>query len=185
MRIFSIVAALACCLLLITSNVLAQGTGAQQRAQELAAAMSKSKHSVKEKHGVRVEKFKEIRSEPAMRSDVRSYAGAYESDMGYALSLQVAANGQVEGSGSEPSPKGGTARYTLRDARIEGALLTGTKVYEDGSTERVEGVFINRTERDSPQASGVTSFGIGVVYDPPKVNPEFSFSITRLFYQRK
>lgn len=185
MRIFPTLVALLLCLLLAPSNTFAQGLSSQQRAQEIAAAFNKSKHRIKEKHGVRVEKFKEIRGELVVRSDVSSYSGAYESDTGDSLSLQVAADGRVEGNGSEPSPKHGTARFTLRDARVEGALLTGTKVFEDGSTERLEAVFINRTDRNSPQDVGVTSFGVGVLYDPPKYAANMNFSLNRLFYQRK
>src|ERR1051325_4530348 len=139
------------------------------RARELAATFSKSKHAVKEKNGIRVEKFKEVRSEPAPKRDARQYTGEYEADYGCSLSLNVYADGRAEASGTEPSADfTRTRRFTLKDARVEGALLTGTKVYEDGSTEAFEGVFINRTDRDSPTAPGTTRFGLGVLLDPPK-----------------
>jgi hypothetical protein len=167
------------------SNSVAQGLGAQRRTQEIVSSFNKSKHVVKERHGIRVEKFKEIRSEPEIRKSAADYAGAYEADNGYAFNIRVGADGRVEADGTEPAPRRESQRFTLTNAKLEGALLTGTKVYEDGTTEKFEGVFINRTERDSPTESGVRSFGLGVLYDPPKTNPEVGFTMTRLFYQQK
>lgn len=155
---------------------------AQQRAQDIAAFFNKTKHKVKERHGVRVERYLEIRGEPVLKSDARDYAGTYEADSGTAFHLRVGADGRVEADGAEPAPHG-ARHFVLKDASISGALLTATKVYDDGTTEKFEGVFINRTERHSPTDKGVTTFGLGVVYDPPKVGT--GFSITRLFYQQK
>jgi hypothetical protein len=170
---------------LIPSDIIAQGLYARQRTQEIVAFFNKSKHVVKERHGVRVEKFKEIRSEPVIRNGAADYAGTYETDSGYALRIAVGGDGRLEASGTEPSPRQQSLKFTLKDAKIEGALLTGLKVYEDGTTEKFEGVFINLTERDSPTESGVRTFGLGVLYDPPKANPEVGFVITRLFYRQK
>lgn len=156
---------------------------ASARARELADAFSKSKHVVKEKHGIRVEKFKDIHSEPAPKADARLYSGEYEAENG-ALSLRVYADGRAEATGTEPAEDFTRARrFTLRNARVEGALLTGTKVYEDGSSEPFEGVFINRTDRNSPADPGTTAFGLGVIFDPPKhVNGN---DMGRLFYASK
>jgi hypothetical protein len=157
---------------------------AASRARELAASFSKSKHEVKEKHGVRVEKFKDVRSEPAPRGDARSYSGEYEADYGCALSLRVGGDGRVEANGSEPATDlSRTRKFTLKGARVDGALLTGTKVYEDGSSEGFLSVFINRTERVSPTDSGTTAFGLGVLFDPPR--SVGGFSMERLFYALK
>lgn len=175
-------AALILALSLVTSDAAARQSDAQQRARELAALFNKSKHIVKEKRGVRVEKFLEIRGEPVVKTDVREYSGTYISDSDCALSIKVNADGGVEARGCEPSPER-PRKITLRGARVSGALLTGTKVYEDGSTEKFEGVFINRTERNSPNAAIVTTFGLGVAFDPPKVGE--GFMLTRLFYQLK
>ncbi|MDT5120602.1 MAG: hypothetical protein QOC96_84 [Acidobacteriota bacterium] len=170
---------------LVTANITAQQqSDPQQRAQEIAASFNKSKHQVKEKHGVRIEKFKEVRSEPVVRKDAREYSGTYVADLGagYTMKVEVGTDGRVQAAGSEPGPNE-SRKFTLRDAKIQGALLTGTKVYEDGTTEKFEGVFINRTERESQTDSGTTSFGLAVVYDPPKVERDYSFSLTRLFYK--
>lgn len=159
------------------------GTNAGRRAAELAAIFSKSKHEVREKKGVRVEKFKEVKSEPAVL-DAAGYAGEYESVAGCGLTLRVAAGGAVEAEGCEPGNEE-NRRYTLRDARLEGALLTGTRVYEDGTSEKFEGLFINRTDRNSPTDAGTTSFGLGVYYDPPKAGRDGAPMLTRLFYRKK
>ncbi|MDQ3817092.1 MAG: hypothetical protein M3362_05310 [Acidobacteriota bacterium] len=173
-------------LCLSSATLFAQQFSSQQRAQELAASFNKSKHRVKERRGVRVEKFKEVRNEPVVKADVREYAGTYVASVGmdYPLKVAVASDGHVEVTGSELS-KDGILHFTLRDAKIDGGLLTGTKVYADGSTEKFEGVFINRTERDSPTAAGTTSFGLGVVYNPPRAESDFGFSLVHLFYQRQ
>jgi hypothetical protein len=152
------------------------------RARELAAYFNKDKRKVKEKRGVRLEVFLEVRGEPAPRADAALYSGAYESEPDFPLELRVASDGTAEGRGAEPT-RGGSRSFTLRGARVSGALLTGTKVYEDGGTERIEGVFIDRTERHAPGEAGTTTFGLGVVFDPPKTGE--GFAVTRLFYERK
>lgn len=177
-------AAMLACLCLTAVGAFARQVNTQSRARELAASFSKSKHEVKERHGVRVEKFKDVRSEPVFKADARGYSGTYEADFGCALTITVGADGRAEASGSEPtSDLARPRRFTLRDARVAGALLTGTKVYDDGATEELEGVFINRTERNSPTDAGTMTFGLGVVFDPPKVGQ--SFVMTRLFYAVK
>jgi hypothetical protein len=161
------------------------GAGAQDagpRARELAAYFNKDKHKVKEKRGARLEVFMEVRGEPVVRPSAADYSGTYEAEPDFHLELRVSPDGAAEGRGAEPG-SGGDRRFTLRGARVSGALLTGTKVYEDGREERIEGVFINRTERHAPGAAGTTTFGLGVVYDPPKTGD--GFEINRLFYELK
>src|SRR5947209_3112993 len=132
---------------LAPSTAAAPQSDAARRARELAASFSKSKHEVKEKRGVRVEKFKEVRSKPALKANAADYSGTYEATAGadYTLSLNVAADGSAEGGGTDPGLAGPRA-FTLTGTRVAGALITGTKTYADGSTEKFEGVFINRTE---------------------------------------
>ena len=56
------------------------------------------------------------------------------------------------------------------------------KVYEDGGEEKFEGVFINRTDFESPTDKGVSAFGLGVVSNPV----EFAgLTLDRLFYTLK
>ena len=163
----------------------AVGAGAQDagaRARELAAHFNKDKHKVKEKRGVRVEVFLEMRAVPDARGVAAEYTGAYESDPDYKLDLRVAADGSAEGRGTEPAPNGSRA-FTLRGAKVSGALLKGTKVYDDGTTERLEAVFATLGVRRSPTDAGESFHGLGVVFDPPKSLG--GSEVTRLFYRRK
>jgi hypothetical protein len=156
----------------------------QTRTRAIVASFNKRKHAVKEKYGVRVEKYKEIRSEPAIRANVRDYAGSYEvPGMGLSLDLKMDANGNVAATGYEQVNGSVWREFTLRNARIEGALLTATKVYASGATEPFEGVFINSTSFDSPTDRGVTTFGLGVLGSSRVVVG--GVSTDRFFYQRK
>jgi len=170
---------------LVPLNIIPQASDAQSRTQEIVASFNKRKHAVKEKQGVRIEKYKEIRSEPAAKQNATDYSGTYEaSDWGYQIEIQVGSDGKVHAGGYEPG-NGGTRqsrRFRLEDARIAGALLTATKVYEDGATEKFEGVFIKRTEFSSPTSDGVSTFGLGVVGSPVDIG---GMTLDRLFYQLK
>lgn len=170
-------------------SALAQQTRqptAQARTQAIVASFNKSKRGVKEKYGVRVDKYKEVRSEPAIEPNVRDYAGAYEvQGLGFSLDLRVDSNGTIAASGYEPVDVDATVmrRFTLRNARIEGALFTATKVYASGATEPFEGVFINRTSFDSPRDTGVTTFGLGVI--GPSTRVVGGVYVDRFFFERK
>jgi len=158
---------------------VAQQISAQTRAQELATAFNKHKHVTKEKHGVRMEKYKDVRSEPAVKQNIADYSGAYEvSDLGYVINIQVGRDGTVQAIGND---KGRTFR--LENARIDGALLTASKVYQDGTTEKFEGVFLNRTDRNSPTDPGVTISGLGVVLNAPFETNGLTYE--KLFYGLK
>jgi hypothetical protein len=167
---------------LCLAGVEGRGQEVGARARELAARFDKDKHKVKEKRGIRMEVFLQMRGEPAPRANPADYTGTYESEPDYPLSLRVSAGGGAEGTGYEPSPAG-PRRFTLRDARVSGAVLTGTKVYEDGSTERFEGVFLKLTVFHAPDDRGETLFGLGAVFDPPKTGAGFEMS--KLFYALK
>src|SRR5688572_33121558 len=72
---------------------------------------------------------------------------------------------------------------TLFRSRIEGALLSASKVYQDGTAEAFEGVFLKRTDRTSPTDAGVTTFGLGVVLRTPV--EQNGLTHEKLFYQLK
>lgn len=170
--------------LLVGSSVsaAAQQPSNQVRAGQIAAAFSKHKSVVKEHRGVTREKYKDVMSEPVVRQGTRAYAGSYEvADVGYVISIQVGNNGSVHASGHEAGQE--SRSFELQNARIEGALLTGTKVYQDGASERFEGVFMNRTERSSPVDPGVTTFGLGVMLAAPIELGGMTYD--KLFYQLK
>jgi hypothetical protein len=163
-----------------TATAIGQTFTAQTRAQEIAAAFNKHKSVVKEKFGVRREKYKDVQSEPTIKGNISEYSGRYEvSELGLAIDIQAVSNGAVHASlyeNSQPS------QIRLENARIEGALLTANKINEDGSTEKFEGVFLTRTDRNSPTDKGVTTFGLGVLLTRPI---EFSGNTyEKLFYQQ-
>lgn len=173
--------------LIVTLLVACSLTGSRQlfsqaRAQAIAAAFTKHKSVAKESHGVRREKYKDVRSAPVVKQNIGDYAGVYEvSELSYVLRIQVGADGRVHANGHD----GGEAPrpFELQDARIEGALLTGTKVYPDGSTESLEGVFMMRTEHNSPTDTGHTTFGLGVLLRSPIERGGMTYD--KLFYQLK
>ena len=110
-----IVLSLAC-----AASVISQQLSSQAKAREIAATFTKNKHVVKEKYGVRVEKYKDVRSEPAVKSNVSEYSGVYEvPDLGYAIRVQVGSDGRIQASGSEKS-----RAFALENARIDGALAS-------------------------------------------------------------
>jgi hypothetical protein len=162
-----------------TVSAVSQQLSSQTKAQAIAEAFTKHKHSVKEKYGVRREKYKDVRSEPLVKPNIREYSGTYEvSGLGYEMTIQVGADGRVEANGNDNGRP-----FRLENARIEGALLTASKVYENGASERFEGVFLKRTDRDSPTDAGVTTFGLGVMLGTPIQVDGNTFD--RLFYQLK
>jgi hypothetical protein len=149
------------------------------RAQTLAAAFNKHKEAVKEKHGVRMEKYKDVRSEPLVRQNIADYSGTYEvSELGYVINLRVGSDGRVQANGFDK-----TRAFTLENARIEGAVLTASKVYQDGATEKFEGVFLSRTDRNSPTDPGVTMSGLGVI--PTTSIEAHGLTYEKLFYTLK
>jgi hypothetical protein len=167
-------------------DAVAQGSSVQARTQAIVASFNKHKHVIKEKRGVRLEKYKDVRSVAAIRSNIRDYAGSYEADgMGMSLDLNVDLSGNVTANGYDRVDMDSPVwrRFTLRNARIQGALLTATKVYANGATEPFEGVFINRTSFESPTDKGETRFGLGVVGNSRQVVN--GVSIERVFYERK
>ncbi len=159
MRTFVVILLLTVC----AGSAMSQQLSSQTKAEQIAAAFTKNKHAVKEKFGIRVEKFKDVRSEPAVKSNISGYAGVYEvQDLGYVINVQVGTDGRIQANGHD-----GARAFRLENARLEGALLTASKVYQDGASERFEGVFLNRTDRNSPTDPGVKSFGLGVLLKTP------------------
>ena len=150
---------------LATVSVRAQDAGS--RARELAAALDKTKYKKKEKPMVTVEFYIDIKNEAVVR-DAASYAGNYASeDSEYNLSLQVN-GGTVSGTGRDWRNENRLS-FTLKDAFISGALLTGTKVYDNGEQQKFEAVFVNRTVSNGKNANEITSqdtkFGLGFIQE--------------------
>jgi hypothetical protein len=168
---------------LLPANVLGQDQNAQTRTQELVAEFNKTKHKVKEKHGIRVEVFVEVRSEAVVKKP-EEYAGVYRMDgNGPALELRISTNGAVEGKGEDTEGR----EFTLNNGRIVGALLIATKIYTNGKSEKFEGVFINRTIRSGKSPADVvengTTFGLGVVGQ--QITIADNIYSGRVFYERQ
>ena len=155
------------------------------RVQEILARFDKRKHKNKQRPGMRDERFVEVHGEADPRADVREYAGTYEErTLGETIELRVGGDGRVEAFGTE-AVEGKARRFTLRDVRIDGALLFATKVYEDGAAAPFDGLFmkLERAEGISPQEiqRRSTAVGFGVVEQR-----QFSGgTLDRLFYERK
>ena len=176
MRSLVVIALLFACLVTVPS----QQSSSRTRAQEIAASFNKYKSKVKEKNGFRMEKYKDVRSEPVVKPNIKDYSGVYEvSDLGFAISIQVGSDGRIVATGHDVQSRA----FRLDNASIENALLTATKVYVDGSSEKFEGVFMTRTERNSPTAAGITTFGLGVILATPFSDSGLTYE--RLFYQSK
>src|SRR4051812_6149418 len=183
---FSIIAAFAVAeALLGTVSSSQQVASADVRTRTIVASFNKSKHVVREKRGIRKEKYLDVRSVPAVRKNAAEYSGDYDApDFGFSLHLRADASGSVEGSGREPLNEDATMfrTFTLRNGRITGALLTGTKVYAGGSTAPLEGVFIDKSTFESPTDKGFTTFGLGVVGTGLRVH---GLDIDKIFLQPK
>ena len=176
MRTLAIVTILAAC----PAIALPQQSSRQSRAQQVAAAFSKQKHVVAEKRGVRREKYKDVRTEPLVKQDISQYSGVYEVvDFGDEIDLRIGSDGRIEANGHDSDQPSRT--FVLENGKIEGAVLTATKVYRDGATERFEGVFLTRTERTSPTDPGTTTIGLGVMLATPREFGGNTFD--KLFYQ--
>jgi hypothetical protein len=168
----------------VASAQAAGSMGAQARSQVIAASFSKFKNISKEKHGVSKTKYLKVESQPAVKANPEDYSGTYEiPDLGFAMRLRVDHSGKVEGTGYEPIVDPAVRRmFTLRDGTIEGALINATKVYANGKSERLEGVFMDRTTFESPTDKGVTRFGLGVIGKPVEVS---GLTLDKLFFERK
>ena len=162
----SLAAALAL-FVVVPRDVYAQASG--QKTRELVAALDKTKYKKKEKANVSIEIYIDIKNEAAVRDPV-DYGGKYESeDSEWSLSLHVERGGMVTGSGFD-AINGETSHrrsFVLKDATINGALLAGTKFYENGEQRKFEAVFVNRTVASGKNANEIasrdTKFGIGFI----------------------
>jgi hypothetical protein len=166
-----------------SAQTAASSSNVQARTQVIAASFSKFKNVSKEKHGIKKEKYLRVESEPAVKSNPEDYSGTYEiPDFGVALRLRVDHSGRVEGGGYDALHADPAVRrtFTLRNGKVEGALLNATKVYVDGQTEKIEGVFINRKIFESPTDKGTVRFGLGVIGKPFEVS---GMTLDKLFYE--
>ena len=171
----------------ITSAYFSTQSDAQKRTDEIVSALNKKKEKVKEKDGVRREKYKEVRCEPVVKADPSEYSGEYEATdlgVGDSLTIRVGNDGSVDAFGYEPAETDvkEARRFRLRNARVVGALLTAERAYADGAVEKFEGVFIKRTVFNSPMEEGISSFGLGVAGRQMVIG---GLTLDKVFYQLK
>lgn len=166
----------------LASDAYAQNASPQ--AQELAAALDKNKYKKKEKHNISIEVYVDIKNVPIVKS-VADYSGVYEADNDFRLELKVGADGSAEGSGYDAIHVGDDTakkRFTLKGGRVDGALLTATKVFENGETENLEAVFADRKVSVGKNANTIetenVSFGLGFI----KTGQEWS---NRVFLEKQ
>jgi len=151
----------------LSDTIFAQD--AEQKTQNLIDALGKTKYKKKEKKNISFELYIDIKSEAVVKNNVRDYAGVYESSAtDYRIELRVSADGKVEGNGYDFDLNGSQKQnFTLKDARIEGALLTATKVFANGETEKLEAVFNNRTVTEGKNPNEInsreTKYGLGFI----------------------
>jgi hypothetical protein len=162
----------------MTVIAIGQVSDSHARMQELVASLNKEKYEVKEKFGVRKEKYKRIKTEPVIKTDPRDYAGFYEDpDLGNAIELKADVNGRLVGSGYDSIAER-PHRFRLDGIKISEALFTAIKVYDDGTSGKLEAVFITKTEFNSLADKGVRSEGLAMV-------GTLESATAKLFYQKK
>ena len=152
----------------LTSGVYAQD--AAQKTRELVAALDKTKYKKKEKKDIKIEIYVDVKNEAVVKQNPAEYSGRYESlEPGYSLEIRVGQDGTATGSGYDTT-NGDDSRkmdFTLKDAHVEGALLTAIKVYENGQTEKLQAVFSERTVSRGTNPSNVettdSKYGIGFI----------------------
>jgi len=90
-------------------------------------------------------------------------------------------DGSFDGTGFEPLSDNVRRTFVLKNGRIQGALLTATKVYASGESEEFEGAFMNRSTYQSPTDKGVTVFGFGTLGRPVSVS---GLTINKFFFEK-
>ncbi len=152
-----------------TCSVQAQQS-VSARTRGLISQLNKTKQKKKNKGGVNVEVFVEVKFVPTPEGDIRDFSGKYADlpTLDYCrLEIEVAADGTVTGKGYDFfSVEQGRENYTLKDARVSGSLLTGTRVFAD-RYEPFEAVFVTASRREGSTANDArvtkTAPGIGYV----------------------
>ncbi|MDT5061017.1 MAG: hypothetical protein QOH63_1476 [Acidobacteriota bacterium] len=125
-----------------------------------------------EAFGQKTKKVKDKRFEAVIRQNLKDYEGTYIGiEPTYVIEIRVMADGKLSVSSLENNRK-----VVLENIKIEGAHLTATKSYQDGSRANFDATFSNRI------LNGASVFGILV--DGMRINVD-GVSLTRVFYQRK
>ena len=113
-------------------------------------------------------KQKEKRFEPVVKGQLEEYAGRYVGMEEYYL--EVAATG-ADGQLAIVSHEG-ARRATLENIRLNGARLTATRVYRDGTTKDFAATFVNRILNGDVRF-GIMVENLGVKFDGLTLNNIF------------
>jgi len=113
-------------------------------------------------------KQKEKRFEPVVKGQLEEYAGRYVGMEEYYL--EVAATG-ADGQLAIVSHEG-ARRATLENIRLDGARLTATRVYRDGTTKDFAATFVNRILNGDVRF-GIMVENLGVKFDGLTLNNIF------------
>ena len=118
--------------IIATCEVPAQtvSLSASSRTREIAAMFTKSKHVVKEKRGVRVEKYKDVSAKPVVAANPAVFSGTYRAfDSYFVLRIRVSNTGSVEGSGEDVlDADSRTARqFVLANGKVDGEFVHRNK----------------------------------------------------------
>lgn len=152
-----------------------------QRAIEIAEQFTKTKYKNKQKRGYEKSVYRDVQSRVDVRSP-QAYSGHYDAELGgtNTITIEVTSDGVVTGRGSGPG------EFTLRNGRVRDGLLTATKVYDDGSTEPLEGAFLAQKIREGTAADRITNessrFGLGIVGIDYQITS--GIRVDKLFYRR-
>jgi hypothetical protein len=183
----TILIAVVICIGLAGFYVNAQDTN--QKTSELVSALDKTKYKKKEKKNVSIEVYADIKNEAVKPGNPADLTGSYASEESdYRLDLSVDRGGAASGNGYDvllDSDK--RVNFTLKDAKVDGSLLTGTKVYENGKSEPFEAVFVNRTTRSGTRPDAITAsetkFGLGFIqHNSPSGSENWT---NRVFLEKK
>jgi len=129
-----------------------------------ASALQKDKDKDKDKAK------KEKRFEPIENLDVDKLGGRYVGiDATYFLEIAVGENGQLQIMSVE-----GPRRAKLTGVHLDGPNLTATRAYDDGTTAKFDGLFVDRI-LNGERAFGVLVSGIRIELD--------GLSLERVFYR--
>lgn len=155
------------------------------RTQDLVSSLDKVKYKKKDKGSISIEVYVNIKNDVALRAP-SEYSGNYTSeDAENNLMLKVDGTGFVTGSGVDYL-NDRRLGFTLKDVSISGALLTGTKVYDNGDERKFEAVFVNRTVETGKNAGEITSrdtkFGLGFIQRNESASNNW---VNRVFLERR
>ena len=149
---------------------------AKQKAEQLASEFSKEKHKTKEKNGEVTKKDVKVEARPDLLQDVSSYAATYELEgMNQFLTLNQS-SGLWKGVFTENKDGKTNTTATLKDIKIQDALLTATVIDKDGKEKPFEAVFIIRS------GDGYEAKGLGIKQELHLSN---GFTLDKAFYRRQ